>query len=1059
MTREVDAESLAPLLDVARDGTDEDIRIAALDAATRFPLNEDAWHNCDELIHRLILDEPPGSAARRSTLELAVRVPLMSMRHALRDLACDPSEPDRDVVQASLARAADPSQIPALLEQAEAGNPEAFQRLAAMPLEDEHYTVQDIPPLPPDASSDIRFWRGLVLARLGDYAALDSYLQAPGAEPTLFWGSPWIAYDTVAAIRPVPAAMGEHLLQLLAQYADTEQTRIVQLTVWAATGVADAEGQSPFEKSEAAPRTTSPGPALSGRAEPMAEKIKRSVAEGNRKAQDLPDEAAASILIGNDILDGVPADVDTRDWPVADLALDQLQAERPALDKGQMAWLIARDEPDHLIREMSGLLTPDRPAGDRLYLLNMLADAADHQAGRGGSPMRGAGPAGGAPSGRGPLIDDIPSASMMAPRDGEPAMAAAPDESEWALEGGAGGSPWRGHDIPYEEAALGHVAPEGATAAPRSMAPTASDSMPQPVEDERRVHVKVLHNGERRHSFLAGADNVIRCWIGLPQPELANVATSDIPRVNIPPEGLPLTVELSWNGQSDRQEMLLPADRTARTRDVELHLQVPEGETEICAVIAFRYKGRIFEIVHVKGAVLAPGQAEDPQHNIKVEVQARLREVISLEDRIPVDACAVLQTITPASPDAEPVATLWVFGGNGANCCELKGTEVAMKWLNQDLFTTQKTLVRRKAAAPAASGEERLDHEDKEVLRLLRDMARHGSAIHKQLKSTTCKDPGERIQLLNLDDTGYIPLEFVYDRGYPIDEAKLCDGWLDALMSDSPHCPACSLHEPTARELTRMPTICPLGFWSLQKIIERRDPRLAMTDDGSAHPSVPTDQRRQLPLIDDTVFASSHQVEASDRQETWDALQHQFAHPALAEDWDEWLDALEASDRPLLILMPHHDAEAGLDYLEIGAKELPPLKGHLSRGQLDEIYINPHGNEPGPIVLLLGCQTGTSTEEGYVQLARRFQELRSSIVVGTLAQVLGRHAAPVAREFVTQLLAVDDPTMDFGTIMRRVRRRMMAKGYLMALCLVALGDAEWRLTPRPKPGQPAAGSP
>ena len=32
--------------------------------------------------------------------------------------------------------------------------------------------------------------------------------------------------------------------------------------------------------------------------------------------------------------------------------------------------------------------------------------------------------------------------------------------------------------------------------------------------------------------------------------------------------------------------------------------------------------------------------------------------------------------------------------------------------------------------------------------------------------------------------------------------------------------------------------------------------------------------------------------------------------------------------------------------------------------------------------------------------------------------------------------------------MLRVRRRMLARGYLMAMCLVALGDAEWRLTPR-----------
>ena len=31
--------------------------------------------------------------------------------------------------------------------------------------------------------------------------------------------------------------------------------------------------------------------------------------------------------------------------------------------------------------------------------------------------------------------------------------------------------------------------------------------------------------------------------------------------------------------------------------------------------------------------------------------------------------------------------------------------------------------------------------------------------------------------------------------------------------------------------------------------------------------------------------------------------------------------------------------------------------------------------------------------------------------------------------------------------MRRARRRMLASGYLMAMGVVALGDAEWRLAP------------
>ena len=82
-----------------------------------------------------------------------------------------------------------------------------------------------------------------------------------------------------------------------------------------------------------------------------------------------------------------------------------------------------------------------------------------------------------------------------------------------------------------------------------------------------------------------------------------------------------------------------------------------------------------------------------------------------------------------------------------------------------------------------------------------------------------------------------------------------------------------------------------------------------------------------------------------------------------------------------------------------------------------------------------------------MDLTRRVQQQRASIVLGTLAKVLGRHTAPVAQELVRQLAAVRDGQTDFGTLMRRVRRRMLGQGYLMALCLVVLGDAQWRLAP------------
>ena len=50
-----------------------------------------------------------------------------------------------------------------------------------------------------------------------------------------------------------------------------------------------------------------------------------------------------------------------------------------------------------------------------------------------------------------------------------------------------------------------------------------------------------------------------------------------------------------------------------------------------------------------------------------------------------------------------------------------------------------------------------------------------------------------------------------------------------------------------------------------------------------------------------------------------------------------------------------------------------------------------------------------------------------------------------AAELLAELAAVDTPDADFGSILRRICRRLLAHGVLMAFALVAIGDADWRL--------------
>ena len=567
----ISPDVIEPLLEIAELNEDSQVRIAAMDAASRFPLSEEAWHCYANVLRGAIKDEPVGSSLRRAALELAVRIPLMSVRHRLRSMAFDTDESDRDALLPALEKAGDPVCILPVLKRAAAGDYEAFQLLAAMPLEDANIEPKTIPPLPQDVSNNTLMWRALTLARLGDYTALDDILEARVPEPELFLGNPWTAYDAIAKIQPIPTSMHDYLIDALKRLDKSYQVRVVQLIVWAATGIADAEGVTFTDTKPAAyaktVTTTLPfSEAQVADAIAIADKLPQRVfdhmvsydedsvltalppdqigtlvqaivVEGNQRAQTLEPEAPAEILIGNTIIGVAETLPESENWPVTELTIGLLNPGRMALDEGQLSWMIARASSERVIKAFADLLTADRPTAERERLLRLLGSVADHLSGRGGSPFRGSGSdSDTASSGRMMLIDDASYASAISTDD---------------------------YDEPDEEE----------------------------DKEERKVQVKILCNDEPRNTFVSGADNIIRCRIGLqvePEPYIAT-ANKTIPLIKIPPEGLKLSVELCWSGKGYISSLVLPANRTARTAYCDLHIQVPENERLVSVLVMFRF--------------------------------------------------------------------------------------------------------------------------------------------------------------------------------------------------------------------------------------------------------------------------------------------------------------------------------------------------------------------------------------------------------------------------------------------------------------------------------------
>jgi hypothetical protein len=202
----------------------------------------------------------------------------------------------------------------------------------------------------------------------------------------------------------------------------------------------------------------------------------------------------------------------------------------------------------------------------------------------------------------------------------------------------------------------------------------------------------------------------------------------------------------------------------------------------------------------------------------------------------------------------------------------------------------------------------------------------------------------------------------------------------------------------------------------------------------------PTTERDTLEPPRAVLFAASDKVDevkkggiASVRK----ALDRIAGKATFATTWAEWVDGV--AKRPtLLVLLSHTTEEQSAAALEIG-------EGETCLGvQLLPTFVR-SSDEDAPIVLLLGCETAVTDE--LQSFVARFQDLGAALVVGTTASVLGQRAAPVARAVATEIAAAAKRKKPIaaGELITSLRRKLLAKGELTALCLTAFGDAGWQL--------------
>lgn len=332
---------------------------------------------------------------------------------------------------------------------------------------------------------------------------------------------------------------------------------------------------------------------------------------------------------------------------------------------------------------------------------------------------------------------------------------------------------------------------------------------------------------------------------------------------------------------------------------------------------------------------------------------------------------------------------------------------------------------------------------------LLRNLAIDGQLIYQHLndqgaETVLMQDQGA-VQVFTKLQNGRIPVEFVYqsEKG-PNTNADICPDWEQCIEHR-----ACK--HPATREF-----FCPSRFWGLSRVIERHgyDALLArQLEPDFLLQAEPVENRMKLVVLNRTLLGGSQKVDAVLQGGMASVLaaasQVTSMNAQQAQNWDDWRQKAKQQADSLLMIV-HTDKIDGsiAKKMEIGGDD------SLHTGQVDEEII---GEGPGhhPLVLLLGCHTGTS-EVPFEAITAQFKRKKAAIVLGTGCFVHVTHAVPFMKLFLHKLrdsLGQGDE-VSFGEFMRRLRVDCMKQGLLLALALTAYGDADWILAQSPQSTPP-----
>ena len=557
--------------------------------------------------------------------------------------------------------------------------------------------------------------------------------------------------------------------------------------------------------------------------------------------------------------------------------------------------------------------------------------------------------------------------------------------------------------------------------------------IPRKTED-RRIQAQVFDSPggkQRRGALKPDAAYAVDVRIGPPSAKWES-AQEKFSMEKLPPSetGHHLTVFFTEPRVSPDPQFgklfLPPSGATAPCR---FYFHTGQALDHVRARITVLHRNRVIQTAILDAPVTASRQAK--KGRIKVEIEARvLPNINDLRRRQSFDAALVFNH----SSEGKPLAMA------------MSGEEADMFPIDDTSFKQTIDALNGELTNLADAGDFPKDISAKRTTELLNKLASHGRLLHKYLfglrregQWLLDKDK-KKIQIISTRPESNLPLEFLYDYEAPNLNAKLCAFAKKSL-------PAGECNKACGGPKKRKTVVCPLGFWGLNRVIERHayDEKIKLKGTFGLK-AASNSQREPLQVLDKALFAASKNVDEGDNKGTIKKveklLKEKTKHTDYVMSWKEWAAKIRTTSPSLLLLLSHTEVgeqEGNMASLEIG--KLPRLRVV----DIEEKYVRKPGSKARPLVMLIGCSTHAPDNplESFVP----FFGAHASIVLSTGATVLALQAAEVAMEFIRTLsrLSGKPGGSTFGDVMLDVRRRLLARGLPMVLCLEAYGDADWQL--------------